>query len=380
MLFQTLATIAAMLCVVVAIPMPPFDENSIIPVDETQMISIFRDDIDGKDYRLPNNTIPLNYLIKLETNVHKGDFTFNGTVRIHIQVVTATKSITLQTRQLTLINIKLMNIDMSVITSTAIYTQTIDTEFLIINTPDLIANQEIYVEIDYTATLRDDEAGFYRSSYKNLAGDTVWLAVTQFEQTDARHAFPCFDEPGIRATFDVQIKHDKSYNAVGNTKSTGRIAVSGTDYVITSFERTLKMQTYLVAFLVSDFTYVENNDETLRHRVYAKKHSIDAGDAAYALENGEKVLRKMEQHFGVPYSYTKMDQVAVPDFAAGAMENWGLVTYRETGQLWNNETNTRRQKEGILTVIAHEFAVITQIKIRLFIYFSSANFFFNTFK
>ena len=354
--------ITALLCVVAAIPMPPIDEeDSIIPVSDNEMISVYRDDVDGKDYRLPNNTIPINYNIYLETNVHKGDFTFIGKVRIHIKVVETSKTITLQTRQVTLINIKLMRSDMTVMTEKATYTETIDTEFLIINTPDLVVNQEVYVEIDYTATLRDDEAGFYRSSYKNLAGQTVWLAVTQFEQTDARHAFPCFDEPGIRATFDVQIKHDKSYNAVGNTKSKGRVTLPGTDYVTTSFERTLPMQTYLVAFLVSDFTYIENNDETLRHRVYAKKQSIDAGDAVYALENGEIVLRKMEAHFGVPYSYTKMDQVAVPDFAAGAMENWGLVTYRETGQLWNNQTNTRRQKEGILTVIAHEFAVSTQI-------------------
>ena len=351
----------ALLCIVVAIPMPPIDEDSIIPVNDNEMISIFKDEVDGKEYRLPNNTYPINYNIQLETNVHKGDFAFNGKVRIHIKVVNASKTITLQTRQITLINIKLMNIDMSILTANATYTETIDTEFLIIDTPDLMVDQELYVEIDYTAILRDDEAGFYRSSYKNLAGQTVWLAVTQFEQTDARHAFPCFDEPGIRATYDVQIKHDKSYNAVGNTKSKGRVTVAGTNYVTTSFERTLPMQTYLVAFLVSDFTYIENNDETLRHRVYAKKQSIDAGDALYALENGELVLRKMEQHFGVPYSYTKMDQVAVPDFAAGAMENWGLVTYRETGQLWNNETNTRRQKEGILTVIAHEFAVSTQI-------------------
>lgn len=331
------------------------------PVDDSQMISIFRDE-DGKEYRLPNNTIPLNYNIQLETNVHNGNFTFMGKVRIHIKVIEASKTITLQTRQVTLINIKIMNDKMEVMTATATYKETIDTEFLIIDTPDMAVNQEVYVEIEYTATLRDDEAGFYRSSYKNLANETVWLAVTQFEQTDARHAFPCFDEPGIRATFDVQIKHDKSYSAVGNTKSKGRVTVPGTDYVTTSFERTLPMQTYLVAFLVSDFTYIENNDETLRHRVYAKRQSIDAGDAVYALENGELVLRKMEQHFGVNYSYSKMDQVAVPDFAAGAMENWGLVTYRETGQLWNNETNTRRQKEGILTVIAHEFAVI---KIRL---------------
>lgn len=361
MLLKSLLALTALLCVVTAIPRPPIDEDSIIPVSDNEMISTFRDDVDGKDYRLPNNTIPINYNIQLETNVHKGDFAFTGKVRIHIKVVEASKTITLQTRQVTLINIRIMSSDMTVLTEKATYKETIDTEFLIINTPDLVVNQEVYVEIDYTATLRDDEAGFYRSSYKNLAGQTVWLGVTQFEQTDARHAFPCFDEPGIRATFDVQIKHDKSYNAVSNTKSKGRVTVPGTDYVTTSFERTLPMQTYLVAFLVSDFTYVENNDETLRHRVYAKKQSIDAGDAAYALENGEIVLRKMEAHFGVSYSYTKMDQVAVPDFAAGAMENWGLVTYRETGQLWNNVTNTRRQKEGILTVIAHEFAVSTQI-------------------
>lgn len=308
-------------------------------------------------YRLPNNTRPLHYSLELETDIHKADFDFHGLVTIHVIALEATDLITLQSRQLTINTIELMTRDLEVIDEDADYQQEDDVEFLVVSLPKVLAIGEIIIiRISYSGVLRDDNKGFYYSSYLGPEKTPVYLATTQFESVEARHAFPCFDEPGIRATFDLQIKHDKSYTALSNTRSTGKTPVKDTDYVLTKFQTTPSMQTYLLAFIISDFTFVQNSDEVLRHRVFAKKQSIAAGDGNYALEMGEKLLRKMEEHFGVNYSLPKMDQVAVPDFDAGAMENWGLVTYREEGLLYNTRTTSHTQ-EYILTTIAHEFAV-----------------------
>ena len=311
----------------------------------------------GLNYRLPNNTKPLHYSLELETNVHKGDFVFNGSVTIKVKALEATQLITLHSSQLTIYNIQLLSSNSTVITTNADYREQEDVEFLIIYLPTALAvNEIIIVHITYVGMLRDDNKGFYYSSYLNAEKKHVFLATTQFESVDARHAFPCFDEPGIRTTFDLQMKHDKSYTAISNTKSSGRTSIKNTDYVVTKFETTPLMQTYLLAFIVSDFTFIQNNDKVLRHRVFAKKQSIAAGEGDIALDFSENVLRKMEQHFGIKYSLSKMDQVAVPDFDAGAMENWGLVTYREESLLYNAKT-TSHSREYIITTIAHEFAV-----------------------
>ena len=311
----------------------------------------------GLNYRLPNNTKPLHYSLELETNVHKGEFDFYGSVAIKVKVLEATQSITLHSSRSIIYDIQLLSVNSTVISMNADYREQRDVEFLIISLPTVLAVDDIIIVlITYAGILRDDEKGFYHSSYLNEEKKSVFLATTQFESVYARHAFPCYDEPGHRTTFDLLIKHDKSYTAISNTRSSGRIDVKGTDYVITKFETTPSMQTYLLAFIISDFTFVQNSDEVLRHRVFAKRQSIGAGEGLIALDFGEKVMRQMEEHFGVKYSLPKMDQVAIPDFAASAMENWGLVTYREESLLFNAKTTTE-SRDNILTTIAHEFTV-----------------------
>jgi aminopeptidase N len=154
-------------------------------------IAPFADPIDGIDYRLPNDTIPLRYDIWLSTDIHRGDFAFNGRVTIQIQAVTNTPQITLHIRQLTIVKVDLLSATGLNIQSDVPTTLRNDVEFLIIRPTAALVQGTIYnVVITYTGTLRNDDAGFYRSSYVNSFGRTVWLATTQFESTDARHAFP----------------------------------------------------------------------------------------------------------------------------------------------------------------------------------------------
>lgn len=348
---KVLAIFAVIVAVAQSIPMPFRLE---VPADEIIQIAPYRDDIDGKDYRLPNNTIPLHYDVWLSTDIHRGETAFTGNVKIRIRAVENTAQITLHYRQITIENIVLRNNLNNVIQDNVTFSFVEDLEFLQVNpTSSLVAGLEYVLEITYHGLLRDDNMGFYRSSYKNPQGQTVWLATTQFEQTDARHAFPCYDEPQIRTTFSIQIRHDASYSAISNMPVATASLEAGTNYILSTFQNTLPVQTYLIAFVVSDFKNVENGTQ----KVYAKAQSIYDGEGAFGLDVGVKLLNKFVEHLGVNYALPKMDQVAVPDFDAGAMENWGLVTYREEYLLYNDTTATTRQRENIITIISHEYAV-----------------------
>lgn len=129
------------------------------------------------------------------------------------------------------------------------------------------------------------------------------------------------------------------------------------DYVVTKFQDIPSIQSYLIAFTISDFSHVEDESHFIRQRVFAKPQSILNGEAKLALEVSGKLLEGFEKYLGVNYSLPKMDQAAMPDFAPGAMENWGLVTYRERYLLFDEATGTPRDRENIITTIAHEFAV-----------------------
>lgn len=129
------------------------------------------------------------------------------------------------------------------------------------------------------------------------------------------------------------------------------------NYVTTQFERTIKMQTYLIAFVVSNFGNVKDELVNPKQRVFAKPQSIDNGDANLALQYGIEIMRTFNEHMEVQFPLPKLDQVALSDFDSGAMENFGLVTYREEYLLHNIMTDRTQQRENVLTVVSHEYAV-----------------------
>lgn len=158
--------------------------------------------------------------------------------------------------------------------------------------------------------------------------------------------------------FKITIKHHSSYNAISNMPVLTVSTPDAADYVSTAFVTTEFVQSYLVAFMVSDFTFVE--DDTVPgkpHRVYANPQYIASGFGDLALSASRKLLNGFAQYLDVPYTLDKMDQAAIPDFAAGAMENWGLVTYAEPYLLFDPAESTTRDRENVIATIAHEYAV-----------------------
>lgn len=298
---------------------PLSEVNNISPPEDDPPIPFLSDKVgavladDGLNYRLPNNSIPLRYDLWLKTDVDKEIFEFDGRVKIHLRIVEATNRITLHYRQLTIGQINLLNTDESIAAPNLASELDVTLEFLHITLPTVRQVGEILlIDISYTGILRSDGSGFYRASYTN-DGIETWFATTQFEMTDARHAMPCYDEPGIRAETGLQIQHGSRYRAISNMPVKTRDPIDGTDYVTTTFDDTPAMQSYLLAFIISDFGYVSDNDRVTEQRIYANPALIAQGHGDFAVQVVGPILRKLEEHLGVRYPLPKMDHAAITD-------------------------------------------------------------------
>lgn len=196
--------------------------------------------------------------------------------------------------------------------------------------------------------------GLYRSKYTSPSGEEKFAAVTQFEATDARRCFPCWDEPAIKSTFDISLVVPPKLEALSNmpVKSTND---TENDLVRYTFERTPIMSTYLVAAVVGEYDYVEDRSaDGVLVRVYTPRGKKEQGQ--FALEVATKVLPYYKDYFNIAYPLPKIDLIAIADFSAGAMENWGLVTYRETCLLVDPENTSAARKQWIALVVGHELA------------------------
>jgi aminopeptidase 2 len=183
--------------------------------------------------------------------------------------------------------------------------------------------------------------------------------VSQMAAADCRRAFPCFDEPALKATFGVTLIADKALTCLSNThvkheKEVHSTMSGGTKKAVTFHDSPL-MSTYLVAFVVGELNYVESNDFRVPVRVYAPPgHDIEHG--RFSVDLAAKTLRFYEEAFGIDLPLAKMDQIAVPDFAAGAMENWGLITYRVVDLMLDEKASGAATKQRVAEVVQHELA------------------------
>ncbi|VVC39573.1 Hypothetical protein CINCED_3A003208 [Cinara cedri] len=315
--------------------------------------------LNSSEFRLPDNFKPISY--RLDVTTHLDDkFVFEGVVDIKIICSQDTDTVVLHSSNLN-INTKgvvVANNDGKIFPVSSIEFISKNELMFVKSSEKLKSGGEYVLTIPFTGNITDDLVGYYKSSYLDKdTNQTKWLAVTQFEPADARRAFPCFDEPAMKATFKIRLGHQKDLTSVSNMRLLKTTPMpSNPDYVLDEFEDSVPMSTYLVAYMVSDFAFVdsESQDDEVKFRILARKGAVDQTELAKLA--GPLVLKYYEDYFDEKFPLTKQDMVAIPDFSAGAMENWGLVTYRETELLIDPTVATSANIHRVAEVIAHELA------------------------
>ncbi|KAJ9656848.1 Aminopeptidase 2 mitochondrial [Coniosporium apollinis] len=306
---------------------------------------------------LPKNVKPIHYNLTLEPNLET--FEYQGEVVIELDVIEDTTSISLNTLQLK-INSTKVHSGSTLITSEPDISYNEDTQTTKISFKDTIpAGSKATLTQTFTGTLNDNMAGFYRSSYKGEDGSTRYLATTQMEPTDARRAFPCFDEPALKAHFTITLIADKQMTCLSNMDAVSEKEVdsqmSGDKKKAVTFSKTPLMSTYLLAFIVGELKCIETNDFRVPVRVFATPDR-DIEHGRFSLDLAARTLDFYEKKFNSEFPLPKMDMVAIPDFSAGAMENWGLITYRVVDLLFDEKTSGASTKQRVAEVVQHELA------------------------
>lgn len=286
---------------------------------------------DGDDltYRLPNNTRPMKYDLWILTDVEKEIFDFQGRVKITAKAVETTDYVILQYRETIIDMVELLDSGSEIKTQVNFsYEKPLEYEFLRINLPKMMIPDETFIiEISYHGQLHwAYQNGFYKANYTDRAtGNLTWYATTKFEPHHARHLFPCYDEPQIRAPISLAVQHHKTYKTFANMPRLNETHVPFTDYVISYFEETPRMQTYLLAFLTSPFEFISNNASNIEQRIFAKPQSIIDGEADYSASICGSILYKLQEVFNVSFPLPKLDHAAITQFPSGAVINSKLM-------------------------------------------------------
>ena len=294
--------------------------------------------------RLPTNVRPEHYTLHLTPDLDKA--TFSGEETIDVTLAQAADSITLNAAEIQFQSVTANNgkRDMKADVSLDEGKQQATFSF-----PGTLPAGPVKLKIAYTGILNDKLRGFYLSKAEGHR-----YAVTQFESTDARRAFPSFDEPDFKATFDVTIVAPKEDAVISNTNVISDTAGPVLGEHTVQFARTPKMSTYLMAFLIGDFKCIEGSSDGVPIRACATPERVQY--AQFALTSAEYILHYYDTYFGIKYPMPKLDMIGIPDFEAGAMENFGAITYRESDMLVDEKNAPVSAKAEVASVVAHEMA------------------------
>ncbi|XP_060074768.1 glutamyl aminopeptidase-like [Ylistrum balloti] len=334
-------------------------DNTTIPekVNITEVMVPVRKERPWDKIRLPRDILPERYDIFLRIDLDNR--TFKGNVNITVKTSAPKKVLLLHINILWIVkdSVKVRSLDGSKMYKIKLQFQVWKTQFWVIILEEELKLSGYYViEIGtFKGTMYTDLRGLYLSSYESSTG-TRYLAATQLQSTDARKVFPCFDEPDMKATFKLTIQHEEGYTALSN------MPVESEQYLSTepgwlrvNFHETPIMSTYLLAIVVSDFVYKEAIlDGNYQLRIWSQPNKIN--QTLYALDIGIQLYDYFTNYFQITDVVPKADHVAVPDFSGGAMENWGLVIYRETALLFDPDVSSSENQLMVTLIIAHEIA------------------------
>jgi puromycin-sensitive aminopeptidase len=299
-------------------------------------------------YRLPQTAVPRRYDLRLEPDLASASFT--GEVDIHLLLHEELATLVLNAAELDVFDARAQYGPDWFEGHVALEPSTERCRVLF---DQLLPAGEVRLHLGFRGTLNDKLRGFYRSKFKGPGGEERWLAATQFEATDARRAFPCWDEPAFKAVFSTTLVIDPALQAISNTAVAVERREGGKRLL--HFADTIPLSTYLVAFIVGK---LEASDAVLVGAAPVRVWCVPGKKrlTAFGHDVGVASLRFFEDYFDRKYPGDKLDLVAIPDFAAGAMENFGCITFRETALLVDEATATHQERERVADVVAHENA------------------------
>ncbi len=302
------------------------------------------------DHRLPRTAVPRHYDLTLEPDLDAASFA--GHVVIDLTLTQNLDTLVFNAAELEITSAELTDATSGRGIAGSVRLDE-EREQATLTLDSTATPGEWSLALAFTGTLNDDLRGFYRSTYR-IDGEAKVMATTQFEATEARRAFPCWDEPDLKATFDITLVVPSDLMAISNSPIVAE-EDAGQGRRRVRFGTTMKMSTYLVAFIVGDLIATEPVDvDGVPLRIVTvpgKGHLTD-----FALDVGAFALRFYADYYAIPYPGDKVDMIAVPDFAWGAMENLGAITYRETALLVDPATATQAELARVADVIAHELA------------------------
>jgi aminopeptidase N len=320
---------------------------------------------------LPKSFKPVHYDLEV-FNINVVDDTFEGKVKIQLDVKEASEFLSLHAVDIEFKECKLSYTHSKTESSVPIEGVSIDTknETALLKLGDKVPEgAKALLEISYNAKIKTNMNGFYRSQYTDKDGKDQIMLSTQFEATDARGALPCFDEPNLKATFQLTITVAEDFTALSNTpvvsskilddgKKKGSVESSGLKVV--KFQQTPIMSTYLLAWAVGKMDYIEAftehtyNGKKIPVRIYTQEGISAQGQ--FGLSVAAKVVDLFSQVFNLDYVLPKLDLISVPSYSHNAMENWGLITFRPTALLFDEKTSAKKYQKKVAYVVAHELA------------------------
>ncbi|MCL4495913.1 MAG: ERAP1-like C-terminal domain-containing protein [Firmicutes bacterium] len=305
---------------------------------------------EAETYRLPRNVRPSLYRLEIAPDLSAGKF--HGHEAVDIEVLDNTDTLVLNAHDLTVYNIVATQDDHESLNGNVLYNA--EEEQITLNFEQPLVSGKWRLFMDFDGLLADDLRGFYRTTIDTDGGDPLVFACTQCEATDARRVFPCWDEPDFKARFAITLSVDPDLTALSNEKILSEsIDAQGKRQV--QFAETIPMSTYLVALIVGPLDMTsEEVTGNVPIRIAARPKLLHL--ANFAKREAVKSLEYFRNYFGIDYPGSKLDHVAIPDFAAGAMENLGCVTYREESLLIDEKHSSPVEQMQVVMTIAHETA------------------------